>query len=66
MNTSKRIGWWIIWLCILSLVMDVVVGSANGVHGGLDLKLMLWWIYGTLAILVIGIFMVQYEPNEEE
>lgn len=67
MNTSNKIGWWIIWLCIISLVLDVMVGSINGINGWVNMRVMLWWTYITIAVLIVGIFMAQYKPyNEEE
>jgi len=67
MNTNNKIGWWIIWLCIISLVLDVMVGSINGINGWVNMRVMLWWTYITIAVLIVGIFMAQYKPyNEEE
>jgi hypothetical protein len=65
--TINEIGRWLIWLCVVSLLANGVACSLSGMHGMLNLKELLIWTYGTLALLIIVIFMTQYKPyNPEE
>lgn len=66
MTTIKRIGWVLIYVSIASWILEAIVGSVRMLNGTFDIKTTLVWTYCTLPFLVIGIFMAQYEPYNEE
>lgn len=62
----RWVGWVLIWASIASWIAESIAGSIQTLRGEFDLHTMLLWTYFTLIFLIIGIFMAQYEPDNEK
>jgi uncharacterized protein (DUF58 family) len=62
MSTINRIGWALIyvgiasWIAEVTLAIWVIIAFSTAIA----------WTYSTLLVILVGIFMAQYEPYTED
>ncbi len=66
MTKRENTGWMLIYIAIISWVANGVVGTILALHDIEAFKAMMIWAFGTLAVLLVGIFLAMPISMEDK